>query len=136
MKCCLLKWHFSGLAVSAPNVCLGSCGSSSIRVCRSKIIPKFGMEQTGCKRTVKLLDPAEIAQAMSFTCTCHCALKWTREGLQNARRHYLKRSLQEQMLFVYDILSSGYNTDLRTLTLSIAGMDSKGYVLTSRGSCM
>jgi hypothetical protein len=82
------------------------------------------MEKVGCKRTVKLLNPEEIAQAMSFTCACvpNCAMKWTREGLSNARHHYLKRSLKDQMLFVYDILSSGYNADLCTLTLTITGM--------------
>jgi hypothetical protein len=48
-------------------------------------------------------------------------MKWTREGLYNARKHYLERSLQAQLIFVYDILMAFYNIELKTVRLTILG---------------
>jgi hypothetical protein len=75
------------------------------------------------KRSVTLLSEEEIARAMFFTCSClkPCAIKWTREGLYNARKHYLERSLQAQLIFVYDILMACYNIELKTVRLTILG---------------
>jgi hypothetical protein len=58
------------------------------------------------KKIGYLVEWKEIARAMSFTCSCvkSCAMKRTREGLYNAQKHYLERSLQAQLIFVYDIL--------------------------------
>jgi hypothetical protein len=49
----------------------------------------------------------------------------TREGLRNAYHYYLKQTLEEQMVFVYDILLAAYNCDLRLLHLTITGKLSK-----------
>jgi hypothetical protein len=43
------------------------------------------------------------------------------EGLYNAWKHYLKRSLQAQLIFVYDILMACYNIELKTVRITILG---------------
>jgi hypothetical protein len=40
-------------------------------------------------------------------------MKWNREGLYNAQKHYLERILQAPLLFVYDILIAWYNIELK-----------------------
>ena len=50
-------------------------------------------------------------------------MKWTREGLCNARRHYLERTLEAQLTFVYDILMACYNAELNIVQLTILGTD-------------
>jgi hypothetical protein len=113
------------IAASADKGCLFPCMFVFCLLAQKLLLVMDG--KTTYKRAVKLLEPAEIAQAMSWTCSCQapCALKWTREGLRNAGHHYLKRTLEEQMVFVYNILLVAYNCDLRLLRLTITGKLSK-----------
>lgn len=81
------------------------------------------MEKKLTKRALKLLDPAQIAEDMSYTCPCRkaCTSTWTRAAMTTARKHFFDRTLHEQLIFIYDILSATWNPDTNEVNLRIGG---------------
>lgn len=75
------------------------------------------------KRAQRLLEPDNIAKAMSFQCSCvpQCAMRWTRQNLYNSRYSFFNGSFPDQMRRVYDILLAHYDHLSSKISLTIGG---------------